>query len=143
MGDPRLTGFWKAAGVFDRAGHGFSPLPAAGDVILERHLGEGTAVIHTCQLSNRAYRTIHFRLDRDEARWIGEQQSFRSGRTFEDHDAGTVLEELILDYEIEAVAAFPLNQLNILYRGPATNDAGRSASPSQEQARLLLRRWGC
>ena len=63
-------------------------------------------MIHTCQLSDRAYRTIHFRLGGGEGRWIGEQQSFRSGRTFEDGDAGTVLEELILDYETEPVAGY-------------------------------------
>ena len=142
VGDPRLAGLWSAAAAFDRAGHGFSPLPATGDVILEQHPDAGSAVIHTCQPSSRAYRTIHFRVDRSEARWIGEQQSFRSGRTFEDSDAGTVLEELILDYETEPIAGFPLNRLNILYRGPVTEKAGPSASPSLEQARLLLRRWG-
>ncbi len=142
VGDPHLAGFWTAAVAFDRAGHGFSPLPAIGDVILEQHPDAGSAVIHTCQPSSRAYRTIHFRVDRGEARWIGEQQSFRSGRTFEDGDAGTVLEELVLDYETEPVAGFPLNRLNILYRGPVTEKAGPSASPSLEDARLLLRRWG-
>ncbi|HEY0207177.1 MAG TPA: hypothetical protein VGC15_23865 [Acetobacteraceae bacterium] len=142
VADPQLAGFWTAAATFDRAGHGFSPLPATGDVILEQHPAKEFAVIHTCQPSSRAYRTIHFRLGRGEARWIGEQQSFRSGRTFENSDAGTVLEELILDYEIEPVAGFPLNRLNILYRGPVTGKAGPSASPSLEHARLLLRRWG-
>ena len=140
--NPRLAGFWNAAAAFDRAGYGFSPLPATGDVILEHHPDEGSAVIHTCQLSDRAYRTIHFRLGRGEARWVGKQQSFRSGRTFEDGDAGTVLEELILDYETEPVAGFPLNRLNILYRGPVSEGAGPSALPTLEETFLLLRRWG-
>ena len=140
--DPRLAGFWNAAAVFDRARYGFSPLPTTGDVILEHHPNEGSAVIHTCQLSDRAYRTIHFRLGGGEGRWIGEQQSFRSGRTFEDGDAGTVLEELILDYETEPVAGFPLNRLNILHRGPVSEGAGPSASPTLEETLLLLRGWG-
>ena len=140
--DPHLAGFWKAAAAFDRARYGFSPLPTTGDVILEHHPEKGSAVIHTCQVSNRAYQTIHFRLDGGSGRWIGEQQSFRSGRTFEDDDAGTVLEELILDYETEPVAGFPLNRLNILYRGPVSEGTGPSASPTLEEALLLLRRWG-
>jgi len=140
--DPRLARLWEAAAVFGRARQGFSPLPVTGDVVFEHRPDEGAAVIHTCQRSDRAYRTIHFRLAQGSVRWIGEQQSFRSGRNFEDRYAGTLQEEIVLDYEIEPVAGFPLNQLNILYRGPATGRGGPPASPSQEEARRLLREWG-
>ena len=140
--DPRLTRFWTAAASFDRTRHGFSVLPVTGEVVFEHHPDAGSAVIHTCQGADRVYRTVHFRLAGDSPRWIGEQQSFRSGRTFEDKEAGTLLEELILDYETEPVAGFPLNRLNILYRGPPSARPGWAVSPSRDQARRMLRRWG-
>ena len=140
--DPRLAELWRVAAGFDRARHGFSVLPRTGAVILEEHPRDGSAVIHTCQMADRVYRTIHFRGSRGAVRWVGEQQAYRSGRTYEDRFAGTLQEEIVLDYEIEPVAGFPLNRLNIQYRGPATGGAAPPASPSPEQAWLLLRAWG-
>ncbi|RYH14350.1 MAG: hypothetical protein EON57_00645 [Alphaproteobacteria bacterium] len=73
---------------------------------------------------------------------MGEQQSFRSGRTFEDADAGTLAEEITLDYEIAPVAGFPVGRLNLHYRGLVAGGAGQFATLSREQARAILDGWG-
>lgn len=142
VNDPRLVQYWAAATAFSRTQYGFSALPTSGDVMWESHPSEGYAVLQTCQLNNRVYRTIHFRLDAGPIRWIGEQQVFRSGRTYEHWDAGNLLEELVFDFEIERVAGFPLNQINIVYHGPDGNLANRSKPISLDEAHTILRTWG-
>ena len=147
--DKQLSPLWSAAKTFDRSRYGFTPLPKAGQVGLEinsepsgydamLHIGDDNYdALHRAE----PYRTIAFRKKGAGFVWIGEQQSFRGPREFDTPD-GRFHEQIVLNYEIEYVSGYPLNKLDVTYRGPDKTLEQHYPSLTLEQVRPILSKWG-
>jgi len=114
MDDPRIQPLLKAAASFDRAAHGFTPIPKSADVRFEsRPTDRYDAMLH---ISSTTSRTISFRKTADGYRWTGEQEQFSGPKQYTTVD-GTFFEQIGLTYEIELVSGAPLNKLWVNYSG--------------------------
>ena len=115
MNDSRVQALLKAASSFDRVSYGFSPIPDKADVRLElRSTDHYDAMLH---IYSKTSRTFAFRkTDTGDYKWIGEQEIFQGPKKYTTVD-GTFYENICLNYDIEPVSGYPINQLSINYSG--------------------------
>jgi hypothetical protein len=139
MDDPQVQRLVKAAESFDRTAYGFSPIPRqAADVRLEtRPTSRYDAMLH---ITAKTFRTIAFRKENGNYVWIGDQETFEGPKTFKTED-GTFHEAITLTYETQGISGYPLNQLNVSYRGedPRLEAPKQLTSPGEKP---ILREWG-
>jgi len=138
VSDQRVQSLLKAGADFDRTSYGFSPLPTSGRVRLEWKSRSGyDAMLH---LGGKTSRTIAFRKSGSGYFWIGEQETFEGPKMFRTVD-GTFHEAVVLDFEREHVSGFPLNRLNVSYRGEDPRFAGR-LDLALDDVKPILKEWG-
>ena len=138
VSDARVQAMLRAAGKFNRALYGFSPLPTSGDVRLESKPRAGyDAMLH---LAGKTYRTIAFRKNESEYVWIGEQETFQGPKMYKTVD-GTFHEEVALTFEKEHVSGVALNRLNVSYHGDDARFSGR-LDLSLNDVEPILKEWG-
>lgn len=138
MDDPQVQRLVIAAKSFDRTAYGFSPIPKQADVRLElRPTGRYDAMLH---ITTKTVRTIAFRKENGDYVWIGDQETFSGPKTYRTVD-GTFHEAITLTYETQNVSGYPLNQLNVTYRGEEPRLAGRS-NLTLAEVKPTLKEWG-
>lgn len=136
--DPRIQPLLTAAAAFPRATYGFTPIPKQALVRWEsRPTTRYDAMLH---IEGKTPRTIAFKRDTSSYRWIGEQETFEGPNKYKTED-GTFNEAVVLTYEIESISGYPLDRLNVTYRG---EDSRFSERPNLTLAEIrpLLRQWG-
>jgi len=109
--------FWKAIAAINRDSLGFTPISEKSDISLEgKSLFDHTydAILH---IDYKTSRTIAFRKKGDEYIWIGEQEIHMGPRRYTTAD-GTINEKIIINYDIEPISGFPLNEISVVYDGP-------------------------
>lgn len=138
MADPQVQHLVKAAKSFDRTSYGFSPIPMEADVRLEMR---PTALYDAMlQITAKTYRTIAFRKEKGNYVWIGDQETFEGPKKYTTVD-GTSNEAITLTYETQRVSGFPLNQLNVTYRGEDPRLASRN-NLTLAAVKPILKEWG-
>lgn len=138
MSDPRVKELVRAAAAFDRTAYGFTPIPEGADVQLETHRGGGyDRMLH---IYSKTSRTIAFRETPAGYKWISEQEIFEGPRRYTTVD-GTFNESIALTYEVEALAHYKLDTLNIDYFG---DDPRLEHRPdlSVRDVNAVLKEWG-
>jgi hypothetical protein len=139
VNDHRIEPLWNAARSFDRAKYGFSPLPQSGTVGWEyRPRANYDAMLH---IYRKTSRTIAFRKTSSGFRWIGEQEIFQGPKTFKTPD-GDEKEQIVLDYNVEAVSGTPLNRLVIQYDGEDRRLSRGYDSLTLNDVAPILKEWG-
>lgn len=138
MDNPQVQQLVKAAQSFDRTAYGFSPIPRQADVRLElRPTARYDAMLH---ITAKTVRTIAFRKENGNYVWIGEQETFEGPKTYKTVD-GTFHEAITLTYETQNISGYPLNQLNVSYRGEDPRLADRN-NLTLAMAKPILKEWG-
>jgi hypothetical protein len=138
MDDPQVQRLVKAAESFDRTVYGFSPIPRSADGRLElRPTGRYDAMLH---ITTKTVRTIAFRKENGNYLWIGEQESFDGPKKYKTVD-GVFNEAVVLTYETQSISGYPLNQLNVTYRGEDPRLAGRN-NLTLAVVKPILKEWG-
>jgi hypothetical protein len=138
MDDPQVQRLVKAAQSFDRTAYGFSPVPKQADVRLElRPTGRYDAVL---QITTKTVWTIAFRKKNGDYAWIGDQETFDGPKTYKTED-GTFHEAITLTYETQSISGYPLNQLNVTYRGEDSRPADRN-NLTLAAVKPILKEWG-
>ena len=138
MDDPQVQRLVKAAQSFDRTAYGFSPIPKQADVRLElRPTARYDAMLH---ITTKTVRTIAFRKENGNYVWIGDQETFDGPKTYKTVD-GTFHEAITLTYETQNISGYPLNQLNVTYRGEDPRLAGKN-DLSLSVVKPILKEWG-
>ena len=113
--DPRVVRMFAAMAKVDRAGMGFTDIPADAPMRLESRRRAGyDAMLH---VGGRTRRTIAFRRAGEDYVWIHEQEIFEGPRTFDTPD-GVQRESITITFESSSVSGAPLNKVSILYFGP-------------------------
>lgn len=136
--DPQVQRLLKAAESFDRTAYGFSPIPRHADVRLEaRPTRQYDAMLH---ITAKTLRTIAFRKENGNYIWIGEQETFQGPKKYQTVD-GVFNEAIVLTYETQRISGYPLNQLNVTYRGEDPRLAGRN-NLTLATVKPILREWG-
>jgi hypothetical protein len=138
MDDPQVRLLVKAATSFDRASYGFSRIPQNADVRLElRPTSKYDAMLHIVAKTSR---TIAFRKENGDYAWIGDQETFDGPKTYKTED-GTFHEAITLTYETQSISGYPLNQLNVTYRGEDPRLADRN-NLTLAAVKPILKEWG-
>jgi hypothetical protein len=88
----------------------------------------------------RTSRTIAFRKQGGGFTWIGEQEIYKGPKQYTTVD-GTFFEEVSLTYELQRVAHYRLNHLNISYFGEDTRLAHK-VDLTLEAVLPILKEWG-
>lgn len=88
---------------------------------------------------SKTSRTIAFRKDGNNYRWIGEQETFQGPKQYTSVD-GTFYETICLNYDIEPVSGFPINQLGISYFGE--DPRLKKSTLTLEEIKPILKEWG-
>jgi hypothetical protein len=136
--DPQVQRLVKAAESFNRTVYGFSPIPRNADSRLElRPTGRYDAMLH---ITTKTVRTIAFRKENGKYVWVGEQESFEGPKKYKTVD-GVFNEAVVLTYETQSISGYPLNQLNVTYRGEDTRLAGRN-NLTLVVVKPILKEWG-
>jgi hypothetical protein len=138
--DTRVKPYLDAASRSNRVTLGFSPLPATGDVRVEvpRFKTHYDVMLHID--GARISRTVDFLLVNGQPVWSGEQETHRSGRTFESVD-GEIPEQLVLSYSTVQGSGTPLGGY-VSYWGPDEKLTERSRAPlSPQEARQIWTAW--
>ena len=136
--DPRIQPLLVAAATFERSTYGFTPIPKQGLVRWEfRPTARSDAMLH---FEGRTSRTIAFKKDGSGYRWIGEQETFEGPDKYKTED-GPFNEAVVLTYEIESVSGYPLDRVNVTYRGENTRFSERDHLTLAEIG-PLLKQWG-
>ncbi|OWK45722.1 hypothetical protein [Fimbriiglobus ruber] len=135
--DPRLAEFGDMHTI-DRGPLGLPPLPATAKVEVERSNGSAyDAMLHIYNTGRS--RTIAFRRQNGQLKWIHEQATVDGPRQYTDAD-GTRTEHITLNYETSRVAHYRLNSLNVSYVGPDENLRTKQ-DPTLADVKPLLDRW--
>jgi hypothetical protein len=141
MDDPRVQRLTTAAQSFDWVSYGFSPIPRQSDVkdvrLELRPTGRYDAMLH---IAGKTVRTIGFRKDKDDYVWIGDQERFEGPKKYKSVD-GIFNEAITLTYETQSMSGFPLNRLNVTYRGEDTRMADRN-DLTLAVVKPILKEWG-
>jgi hypothetical protein len=90
-------------------------------------------------ITTKTVRTIAFRKENGNYFWIGEQETFEGPKTYKTVD-GTFHEAITLTYETQNISGYPLNQLNVSYRG----EDPRLEAPKQltlAAVKPILKEW--
>jgi len=138
MDDAQVQRLVKAAGSFDRTSNGFSPIPRQADVRLElRPTSRYDAMLH---ITTKTVRTIAFRKENGNYVWVGDQETFEGPKKYKTVD-GVFNEAITLTYETQSISGYPLNQLNVTYRGEDPRLAGRN-NLTLVVVKPILKEWG-
>lgn len=141
MNDPQVQRLVKAAQSFDRTSYGFSPIPTQADVRDVRlelgSTGRYDAMLH---ITTKTVRTIAFRKENGSYVWVGDQETFEGPNKYTTVD-GTFNEAITLTYETQSISGYPLNQLNVTYRGEDARLAGRN-NLTLAVVKPILKEWG-
>ena len=139
MDDPQVRRLVKVAQSFDRTAYGFSPIPKqATNVRLElRPTGRYNAMLY---ITTKTVHTIAFRKENGRYVWIGDQETFDGPEKYKTVD-GTFHEAITLTYETRKISGYPINQLNVTYRGEDHRLAGRNGL-TLVVVNPILRDWG-
>ena len=135
--DPQVQKLIKAAEAVQTNRFGFTPVSATADIRLEKSSGAYDRMLH---IYGRTSRTIAFRKQGESFTWIGEQEIYKGPKQYKTVD-GTFYEQLCLTYELQRVAHYKLNQLNISYDG----EDQRLTYPKQLTLQTILpilKEWG-
>jgi hypothetical protein len=111
--DPQVQELLRAADAASTHRFGFTRVPADADIRLEKSSGVYDRMLH---IYGRTSRTIAFRKQADGFMWIGEQEIYKGPKQYSTVD-GTFFEDICLTYELQRVAHYKLNHLNISYSG--------------------------
>jgi hypothetical protein len=141
MDDSQVQQLVKAAQSFDRTSYGFSPIPRqrdVRDVRLElRPTGGYDAMLH---ITAQTGRTIAFSKENGNYVWIGDQETFEGPKKYKTVD-GISNEAITLTYETQRMSGYPLNQLNVTYRGEDPRLDGRN-NLTLAIVKPILKEWG-
>jgi hypothetical protein len=88
----------------------------------------------------RTSRTIAFRKQADGFTWIGEQEIYKGPKQYSTVD-GTFFEDICLTYELQRVAHYKLNHLNISYSGEDPRLAHKD-DLTLEGVLPIIKEWG-
>ena len=135
--DPQVQQLVRAAEAASSNRFGFTPVATNSNIRLERSSGAYDRMLH---VYGRTSRTIAFRKHGDGFIWIGEQEIYRGPKQYTTVD-GTFFEELCLTYELQRVAHYKLNQLNISYSGQDRRLA-HSEELTLQTILPVLKEWG-
>jgi hypothetical protein len=138
MDNPQVQQLLKAAQSFDRTAYGFSPMPRQAEVRLD--LRPTDRYDATLSVTAKTIHTIEFRKENGSYVWIGDQETFEGPKTYTTED-GTYHEAITLTYEIKKVSGYPLNRLNVSYRGDDPRLAGRN-NLTLAVVKPILKEWG-
>lgn len=138
MDDPRLKPMFAAIDAADWTKN-FTLLPEAADVRIEHPLtfehANYDVMLHISAASSR---TISFRLEGGRYRCTGEQEIHQGPNTYTTVD-GTSREFISVTYDTERISGYPLNQLNVTYRGDDPKLKGHDLS--LVKATPFIRQW--
>jgi hypothetical protein len=135
--DPQVQELLRATEAASAKRFGFTPVETSADFRLEKSSGAYDRMLH---ISGRTNRTIAFRKQAEGFAWIAEQEIFRGPKQYTTVD-GTFYEEVCLTYELQRVAHYKLNHLNISYLGEDPRLAYKD-DLSYQTIRPLLKEWG-
>jgi len=135
--DPRVRKLLKAAERSSECRFAFTPVSHDADMRLEKAAGPYDLMLHVSGATNR---TIAFRVDEREIRWIGEQEIYTGPKKYTNVD-GTFNEKLTVTFEVESVSGAELNCLNIRYSGDDPRLAGQD-DLELETILPILHEWG-
>lgn len=124
----------EAASVFR---FGFTPVAPSADIRLEKRSGAYDRMLH---VYGRTSRTIAFRKEAGGFTWIAEQEIYTGPKQYTTVD-GTFFEQLCLTYELQRVAHYRLNHLNISYFGEDARLAHKD-DLTLETVLPILKEWG-
>src|SRR5207248_11149169 len=88
----------------------------------------------------KTFRTIAFRKENGNYIWVGDQETFDGPKKYKTED-GVFNEAITLTYETQRISAYPINQLNVSYRG----EDPRLEAPKQltlAGVKAILTEWG-
>ena len=91
-------------------------------------------------ITTKSVRTIAFRKESGNYFSIGEQETFEGPKTYKTVD-GIFHEAITLTYETQDISGYPLNQLNVTYRGEDPRLAGQN-NLALPVVRPILEEWG-
>jgi hypothetical protein len=111
--DPQVQQLLRATHAASTNRFGFTPVSPNSDIRLEKSSGAYDRMLH---VYGRTRRTIAFRKQGDGFIWIGEQEIYKGPKQYTTVD-GTSFEEICLTYELQRIAHYKLNHLNISYSG--------------------------
>lgn len=135
--DPQVQELLRATEAASTNRFGFLPVSTNADIRLEKSSGAYDRMLH---IYGRTSRTIAFRKLANSFAWIGEQEIYSGPKQYTTVD-GTLFEQLCLTYELQRIAHYKLNQLNISYTG----EDQRLAYPKELTLQTILpilKEWG-
>lgn len=135
--DPQVQQLLLASKAASTNRFGFTPVSTNSDIRLEKSSGAYDRMLH---VYGRTRRTIAFRKQGDGFTWIGEQEIYRGPKQYTTVD-GTDFEELCFTYEVQRVAHYKLNHLNISYSGEDARLAHKE-NLTLQTILPILREWG-
>ncbi len=135
--DPQVQELVRATEAAATNRFGFTPVSTDAEIRLEKSSGAYDRMLH---IYGRTSRTIAFRKQADGFTWIGEQEIYRGPKQYTTVD-GTFFEEICLTYELQRVAHYKLNHLNISYSGEDARLA-RKDDLTLQTVLPILKEWG-
>ena len=135
--DPQVQQLLRATDAASTNRFGFTPVPPNSDIRLEKSSGAYDRMLH---VYGRTSRTIAFRKQGNGFIWIGEQEIYKGPRQYTTVD-GTFFEEICLTYELQRVAHYKLNYLNISYSGEDSRLTHRD-DLTLKAILPILKEWG-
>lgn len=136
-GDPQVQELLRATEAASQFRFGFTSVATNADIRLEKSSGAYDRMLHVYGPTSR---TIAFRRQADGFVWIGEQEVYKGPKQYTTVD-GTLFEQLCLTYELQRVAHYKLNQLNISYSGEDARLA-QEEDLSLQTILPILKEWG-
>ena len=91
-------------------------------------------------ITAKTFRTIAFRKENGNYVWVGDQETFEGPKKYKTVD-GVFNEAITLTYETQSISGYPINQLNVSYRGEDL----RLEAPKQLTlggVKPILKEWG-
>ncbi len=136
-GDPQVQELLRATEAATAFRFGFTPVATNAAICLEKSSGAYDRMLH---VYGRTSRTIAFRKQADVFTWIGEQEIYTGPKQYTTVD-GTFFEQVCLTYELQRVAHYRTNHLDISYSGEDTRLAGKDDLTLQTVV-PILKEWG-
>ena len=135
--DARIAPMLKAIEAADRNALGFTPIQRNATVSLEnRPRVQYDAMLH---IYGDTSRTIAFRKNGNEYKWISEQEIYTGPKTYKTVD-GTLREQIVVTYGIESVSGHEPKKLHVEYWGEDTRLAGRQ-NLTLKKVQPILTEW--
>jgi hypothetical protein len=135
--DPQVQQLLRATEAASTKRFGFTPVSSNADIRLEKSSGAYDRMLH---IYGRTSRTIAFRKQGDDFTWIGEQEIYTGPKQYTTVD-GTLFEQICLTYELQRVAHYKLDHLNISYSGEDARLAHKE-NLTLQTILPILKEWG-